>query len=601
MITEPSPPIAQLYSDEDVDGRLVTALRQRNYDIETAVATSLRGVSDENQSAQRGLTLIIAIFAIIWLVSCQAIPDIPVAENTPTVVAQSTTASSPTLSPTETTAPTATAIPATATVVPASGGTALVGMVGHPQTLNPITEPSQVLRQLTPLLYSSLLTVDPETAELQPGLAEAWAYSPNGKRVTFTLPPNIQWSDGTPLTAADIVESWQASQHPALRAFSQITALNKQTLRLTFLAIDCAAMTQLALLPLLPAEQILEPIPLGNGPFTVAEWSENRRTLKLTANPNYHAQAPYLDALTLRFMAEDELNLAVSEGQFDAVGPIPAEQMSSLTYGELTDLAYAEAQLVYIALNFEPRNEPPLLPLVRQALLSALDREEILTQALAGDGQLLAASLLPEHWAANNTLSPPAYDPKTARNLLAKAGLKDSDDDGWLDKNGKRVNLAVQLHGNEPLHQRIGWLVASYYRELGLFARAESISSDILLDNLFTHDFDQAIFRWPMLADPDQRVFWHSRENKEGEGLNFVSYHNSQLDIWQEDAVSVAGCQLDDRADIYQEIQSTLHKDRPVDFILTPNQHVLVDSQLQGLKPGPFTPFTWNVTKWFLK
>ncbi len=156
----------------------------------------------------------------------------------------------------------------------------------------------------------------------------------------------------------------------------------------------------------------------------------------------------------------------------------------------------------------------------------------------------------------------------------------------------------MQLNGNQPLHQRIGWLTANYYRDLGLFARAESIASDILLDNLFTHDFDQTVFRWPMLADPDQRMFWHSQENKEGEGLNFVSYNNPQLDTLQEEAVAVPGCHLDERADIYQKIQTTLQQDRPVDFLLTPNQHVVVAPRLRGLTPGPFAPFTWNVAEW---
>jgi len=238
---------------------------------------------------------------------------------------------------------------------------------------------------------------------------------------------------------------------------------------------------------------------------------------------------------------------------------------------------------------------------VRESLVLALDRQFILNELLAGDGELMPASLLPGHWVANESLFPPAYSPDEARELLAKARLTDSDGDGWLDQNGRRVELSIRLNGENKLHQRLGWLAGSYYRELGLFARAESIPPDSLIDDLFTHDFDLAIFGWPMLPDPDQRRFWHSTENKEGEGLNFVSYNNPEVDDLLEDGVAVSGCQPEDRAEQYTQLQDILSRDRPVDFLLTPNQHVLVGTRLQGVNAGPFAPFTWNITEWFLQ
>ncbi|MBI1879047.1 MAG: hypothetical protein HYR94_12655, partial [Chloroflexi bacterium] len=66
-------------------------------------------------------------------------------------------------------------------------------------------------------------------------------------------------------------------------------------------------------------------------------------------------------------------------------------------------------------------------------------------------------------------------------------------------------------------------------------------------------------------------------------------------------AVAVPGCNLPDRAKIYTDIQETLAHDRPVDFLLAPNEHVLVGQRLHGLKPGPFAPLTWNVTEWYLE
>jgi peptide/nickel transport system substrate-binding protein len=213
----------------------------------------------------------------------------------------------------------------------------------------------------------------------------------------------------------------------------------------------------------------------------------------------------------------------------------------------------------------------------------------------------MAGSLLPGHWAANDNMSWPDYDPETAKSLLTKAGLADEDGDGWLDQDGQRLELSIRVNGQDPLHQSLGWLAAGYYRDLGLFVRADMIAFTDLTDDLFTHDFSLAMFSWPLLPDPDQRLYWRSTENEVGLGLNLASYDRPALDRLLDRAVTVPGCGLPDRAKIYAGVQETLARERPVDFLLAPNQHVLVGKRLHGLNPGPFVPLTWNVAEWYLE
>jgi len=536
------------------------------------------------------------LLVALALSACQsvAVTPTPPPSASPTVTPPPATAAlTPTTTPTA--APTATG--SAAAPAPLQGGTANLGLVGRPPSLNPITDPGPLLQHLAPLLFDTLLRVDPQTARLQPGLAQSWRYSDDGRQVTFQLPPGLKWSDGSPLTAPAIGDSLQATQHPALLSFSQISAPDDQTLRLTFTGIDCAAVTALGLLPILPADQIIEPLPLGSGPFSVADWSDDRRTLQLMRNPHFSGQSPFLDGLTVRFIGPDELAIALSEGQFDAVGPLLAP-LPPVVPGSFTRLSYPAAQISYIAINFDPKNEPPLSPQIRQALAQALDRETILAEALQGEGQLVAGSLLAGHWAANGSLSPPAYNPQAARTLLVQAGLTDSNGDGWLELNGDRLELGLRLNGKNRLHQRLGWLISSYYRDLGLYVRAETVPPDSLIDDLFTHDFRLALFSWPILPDPDQRPYWHSDESEVGEGLNFVSYSSPQLDEILAQGVSVPGCQPQQRAEFYRQAQQLLSQQRPVDFLLAPNQHVLVGPRLAGVAAGPFAPFTQTIIDW---
>lgn len=491
-------------------------------------------------------------------------------------------------------------VAATPAPAPVAGGEAVVGLIGQPQSLNPITESSTPLQELTPLLFDTLLDVNPHTAELRPRLAEHWFYRDDNREVVFQLQPNLKWSDGAPLTAGDIVESLEATRHPALLAFSNISAPDDETLVFTFASIDCSAVTTMGQLPLLPAGQIADSMPLGSGPFRVADWSPDQNSLRLIRNPYHTGELAYLDGIKIRFFEAEEAETALSEGQFDAIGPF-SNKVNNPDPAALTDIAYLAPEVVYVAMNFAPSNGTPMSPLVRQALTLALDRETILSEALARDGQLATSAQLPRHWAANPDIAPPQYDPEQARALLASAGLTDTDGDGWLDQDGERLDLSLRLNGKEPLYQDLGWLVSSYYRDLGLYARAESTSSASLIDDLFTHDFELAIFRWPILPDPDQRLYWRSDENQAGKGLNFTSYNNPQVDKLLDQGVSIPGCEPQDRAKTYAAAQEMLNKDRPVDFLLIPHRHLMVTDRLAGFDPGPFAPFTWNAAFWHLR
>lgn len=553
----------------------------------------------------------------LLLAACQLTESSPVAANDAANSIQTTTSASepPAAASAQTAATTppktATAVPEPATATPPPtatpvgsppqpGGRTLLGLPGPPKNLNPITDNTAALRPITPLLFNSLLRVDPETAQVQPGLALAWQFSADGRQVTFTLPPDLAWSDGTPYTAADVAASLQATQHPALLKFNRIAATNDQTLQFDFLDVDCAAVTSLGLLPLLPADQILEPLPVGSGPFVIAEQAADGRLLTLARNPHYAGTAPRLSEIELRFFSQSELEIVLSEGAgpFGAIGPLTQRPATPPGFRDLT---FPAAQALGVAINYAPKNEPPLPEPVRRALLLALDRPAILSELLAGDGELLAGTLLTSHWAANPTLSPPEYSPEQAAALLAQAGLRDTDGDGWLELNGQRLELSLRLDGTNRLQQRLGWLVSSYYRDLGLFARAESVPRDSVTDDLFTHDFVLAVFGWPILPDPDQRVFWHTDENEPGLGLNFTSYSNPALDSLMTEAAALPGCETSARAEAYQAVQETLNTDRPVDFVLAPNQHLFVAETLYGLRPGPFAPFTWNAAEWYLE
>src|SRR5579862_1717093 len=88
------------------------------------------------------------------------------------------------------------------------GGRLVITELGDPKTFNPITANETSSQDILRFMFASLLGFDVPTQRVEPGLAASWTNSPDGKTWTFKLRKNLRWSDGAPLTAADVAFTW---------------------------------------------------------------------------------------------------------------------------------------------------------------------------------------------------------------------------------------------------------------------------------------------------------------------------------------------------------------------------------------------------------
>src|SRR5579884_1199905 len=87
---------------------------------------------------------------------------------------------------------------------PKQGGTIIIGTLGEAQSINPLLVNETEGTWRSKMMYEEFVELDPVTLKPRPNIAQEWAVSPDGKTYTFTLRPDVKFSDGTPLTAADI-------------------------------------------------------------------------------------------------------------------------------------------------------------------------------------------------------------------------------------------------------------------------------------------------------------------------------------------------------------------------------------------------------------
>jgi peptide/nickel transport system substrate-binding protein len=510
----------------------------------------------------------------------------------------------------------------TATPPPVKGGQVVVGAVGHVDGFNPLLAESEASRALTPLLFDSLLTYDPDSGQLKPHLARSWTVASDSRSITFTLRTDARWHDGRTVVADDVLFTLESVRDPQLDSLYgarlghviAVSAPGDDTVVVSLDAPHCPTVATLGEVPIIPrhltdgdvitaslteaSEQVI-----GSGPFVLAAKTPDGEA-RLVANDGYWGGVPYLDTLVYRpFEDIAGLRQALREGEID-VAWMPAGTLSfagrpSPDPGpDLAEYRYPALEFLFVAFN----NEHPVLSdsQVRRALSMAVDRQRVLSLALEGEGELIGGSLPPWHWSGDPDLPPLSYDPDGARRLMEAAGWNDSDGDGWLDREGERLRLPVRTNGGNRLRERVATLVVGYYRAIGVDASVEFVQWQVLVDDLFTHDFEAVVFSWPLSAEPDQSHMWLSTENQTGVGYNFVSFADEEVDRLLQQALVVPGCADEDRAGLYRQVQDRLAQKRPYDFLLVPSGHVIASDRVGGIRPGPFASPFWNAGDWYV-
>jgi oligopeptide transport system substrate-binding protein len=377
-------------------------------------------------------------------------------------------------------------------------GTLLVGNLAEPQELDPPLISAYTDQNIAVALFEGLCALDEHTSQPVPAAAERWDVSPDGLVYTFHLRPSARWSNGDPLTAHDFVASWRRALAPSLAAeyayllyplknaaalnSGKLTApadlgaeaLDDRTLRLTL-------ERPTPYLPSLTAQPVWFPVNprvlakfgdvnqrlpawtrpgnlIGNGPFTLAEWTPNAR-LVVAKNPAYwDAGAVRLERIVFlptESPEVDERNYRA--GQVHITYSLPTAKIAAYRTSDPAALRL-DPFLQAIFLRFNTTRTPFGDASVRRALSLAIDREALATHVLRGAGTP-AATFTPPDCAGYTARARVPTDYAAARQLLAAAGFPD----------GKGLpTLDLQVRNDEYQPRIAEVLQAAWKKELGV-------------------------------------------------------------------------------------------------------------------------------------
>lgn len=489
-----------------------------------------------------------------------------------------------------------------------SGDILIVPEYQRPAFVNPLLTETTLSARLSEIVFDGLIQLD-EHFEAKPHLAETWERSIDGNTWTFHLKKGVKFHDGVELTADDVAFTFGKikelqKEMPLAFIFQNvdiITVKDKYTVQIV-LKKPLASFLQTLFIGILP-KHLLEgqdltdaPFnknPIGTGPFKFKFWSENE--IILETNPSYYLGRPYLNQFRVRVYPNREAAWAkLMAGEvdfFDFLTPDNYEILKQVP----TFHFYSVPMPFYYLVAFNLKEEPFRDQRVRQALNCAVNKEEIITKVLRGQGQAAAGTIYPDSWAYNPNVMPYPYDPKRALTLLKEAGWEDHDGDGFLDKDGKVFEFTVHVNAGDELKQKTLILIQQQLLDIGIKMRVkifDATDTEFLFKRRFDAHFPEIIAR----GDPDfSYKYWHSSQIKDG--FNVSSYHNEKVDRLLEEGRS----EFDQgrRKAIYFSFQEEMLKDPPGIFLFWTNYLVGVQKRFKGVKISPVGPFA-NIQEWYV-
>ena len=484
---------------------------------------------------------------------------------------------------------------------PRPGGTYVEGVVGQLGSLNPLFgEATAGPNDLDALLFEPLVRVLP-TGTVQGRLASRWEVSPDGRSYAFTLRPNARWSDGTPVTADDVVFTVRTVQDPQFpgallnQSWKDIiaTAVDANHVRFALPGHNAGFLANLELLDIVPAHLLAGKTmvelasaspnlnPVGSGPFRMVAHLGDR--IQLERNP-YAWRRPWLDSYMIRSFPSQAAALdALDRGQIDGLANLTpsgaAQQRANTQVQVLTTSTYQYAELLFNLKTDEPYFQDVR---VRQAVAKAIDRTAIIRDVLGGqavpDDSPIPRSIT---WAYDSAAQQPPYDLTAAAKLL--------DDAGWTMVNGIRtkgttsLSFGLTVSSDVPPYERVAEMVASQLSQVGIVAEVRPVTTASLIhDYLNPRTFDMTLTAFDNGPDPDVYSFWHSSQAHPG-GFNFAGMKkNVFIDGDLEDGRNTLD--LTARAKAYATFQEDFAKEIPAIFLYSPRYVMAVNRRIHGVR-----------------
>ena len=400
-----------------------------------------------------------------------------------------------------------------------------------------------------PFIYNGLIRENGLTAELEPELAESWSISADGLQITFTLREGLKWSDGQPLTADDVIFTYQDiylnPQIPTVYkdwlrigttdVFPSVQQIDRRRVKFTLPQPFAPFLRSVGLLAILPAH-VLRPFVLStdaqghpqflstwstdtdphhivaNGPYIIKSYTPSQRVV-LQRNPYYWRSSPqghplpYIERIILSIISStDNQLLRFRSGELDSLTLEP--EMFSLLKREEQRGRYTihhggpQLGIRFVGFNLNQASNPQSQPFVdpiksrwfntlafRQAVAYAIDRDRMNNNIYRGLGALQHSPMAvqsPYYLSPQEGLKVYHYNPDKAKQLLLDHGFQYNSQQELLDWDGHRVEFTILVKSEQKSRVDAAVQIQQDLSRIGIKADLQVLQFNMVLQKLLS-------------------------------------------------------------------------------------------------------------------
>jgi microcin C transport system substrate-binding protein len=471
------------------------------------------------------------------------------------------------------------------------GGNMSLFVGQYPDSLNYYLANNTFCATLFGLMYDTLLELDPVTLAYQPALAASWTLSDDKTVFTFTIDPDARWSDGKPITAADVQWTYDAIMDPANRTgphkvslsrFERPEIVDTRTIRFKAQEVHWENLMAAGGFHILPRHAfhdmdfntINTDFPVQSGPYRIERleegelavlerrddwWRDDQERVQYTHN---------FDVLTFRFLADRSNAFELfKKGEFDLYPVHTSRLWVRETQGQAFEKNWIVRQKIKndspIGFQgFAMNMRRPLFqdPRVRQALAHLLDRGK-LNRTIMYNQYFLHRSYFEDLYGPGHPCRNPVYDfdPEKAVSLLQEAGWKANPATGKLEKDGNPFVLTFLTRSSSA--DQFLQVYSEDLKDAGITITIDRKDWAAWSKDMRAYNFDMTWAAWSAGVFRNPESMWHSDQADREDGNNITGFRDDRVDALIEQQKTIFDIQV--RNDLLRELDGIVTRACP--------------------------------------
>ena len=332
---------------------------------------------------------------------------------------------------------------------------------------------------------------------------------------------------------------------------------------------------------------------VGCGPYRFLRWDKNRRVVFVRFEKYFGKKYGIMPPLKYRvyniIKHPNTRFQALVSGKLDQLGLI-AEQWVKRTNsdlfkkgGKIKKIKYLGRGYSYIGYNL---NNPIFKDKrVRRALTHLVDRKRILKEIYHNLAKIVTGPFFYNSAAYDKSIKPYAFDIEKAKKILAKAGWKDTDGDGILDKGGRKLSFTFMQIASSANQKKIIPLIKEDMAKAGIDMKIQVFEWAVYLQRLNQKNYDVCLLGWTTGYEADPYQVWHSSQAGKKHSSNHISFKNAEAD-----RLIVEIRKTFDpvkRAKLCRKFQKILHEEQPYTFLFVNYSLIVQSNRYRNVKVFP--------------